>query len=90
MLDTISHFFESVGLAAQPIYLSPARNAWLDVVTSRQSRDLTCKHLIVPDGVGAWPDNGHVPPYDVEELGEMFVRRNIHPMRVTLGSFRVA
>ena len=70
MLYTGAHFLERVGLTTEPIHLSPARNAWLDVMTSRESGDPAFKHLIVPDGVRTWSDNRHVPPDDIEELRE--------------------
>ena len=68
MADARLHLVQRLGLAAEAVDLRPAGDAGLDLVADHVALDQLAIHLIVGDGVWAWPDNAHAPLQDIDEL----------------------
>ena len=71
MFDTLLHLLQRVGFTTITINLCPAGNPRLDLVSLHVGLDQILVVLVVRQGVGPGPDNGHAPLQDIEELRQL-------------------
>ena len=71
MLHAGAHLLETVGLAPEPADLRPAGDTGLDAMATEIAVKYACVFSIMGEGVGAWPDQGHLAPNHVEQLWEL-------------------
>src|SRR5438067_1811856 len=68
VFDSLSHFFNGLGLAAQTVDLRPPGDSRLHLVAHHVTVDQLSIHLVVRNSVGTRTHDAHAPLQHVDEL----------------------
>ncbi|VDZ74223.1 Uncharacterised protein [Atlantibacter hermannii] len=73
-LDTLFHFFQSIGFAAPAVNLRPAGDARFDLMPQHVAFDQFAILFVMGHGMRTRADNRHTAGQDIDKLGQLIQR----------------